>query len=64
MKTIEFRVICDYANNNYQIKANNEHHMYEKYNCLCKSVSDVMLKTFQITRDLRLSGEKAVFHFE
>lgn len=64
MKTIEFRVICDYTNNNYQIKAANEHHMYDKYNCLCKSVSDVMLKTFQITRDLRLSGEKAVFHFE
>lgn len=64
MKTIEFRVICDYTNNNYQIKANSDHHMYDKYNCLCKSVSDVMLKTFQITRDLRLSGEKAVFHFE
>lgn len=64
MKLVEFNVICDYASNQYQIKSASDHHMYSKYNCLCKSVSDVMLKTFQITRDVRIKGEKAVFHFE
>lgn len=64
MKTIEFRVICDYTNNQYQIKATETGTQYERYNCLCRSVSEVMLKTFQITRDLRIHGEKAVFHFE
>ena len=64
MKTIEFKVVCDYTNNQYQIKAADAGTQYERYNCLCRSVSEVMLKTFQITRDLRLHSEKAVFHYE
>lgn len=64
MKTIEFNVICDYTNNRYQIKEASDSHIFTKYNCICTSVSAVMLKTFQITRDLRTLGEKAVFHFE
>ena len=64
MKTIEFKVVCDYTNNQYQIKAFEPGTQYERYNCLCKSVSEVMLKTFQITRDLRFHNEKAVFSYE
>ena len=64
MKTIEFKVICDYTNNQYQIKAVETCTQYERYNCLCKSVSEVMHKTFQITRDLRFHNEKAVFSYE
>ncbi len=64
MKQILFRVVCDYANNQYQIKACEDGTQYDRYNCLCRSVSEVMLKTFQITRDLRLHNEKAVFHYE
>lgn len=64
MKTIEFKAVCDYTNNQYQIKAVETGTQYERYNCLCKSVSEVMLKTFQITRDLRFHNEKAVFSYE
>lgn len=62
MKTIEFRVICDYTNNQYQIIS--KEHSYSYLNCICKSVSQLTLKTFTVTRDVRLKGDKAVFSYE
>lgn len=62
MKVIEFRVICDYANNQYQITT--AEHQYEHFACICRSVSDLTLKTFTITRDVRTKGDKAVFSYE
>lgn len=62
MKVIEFRVICDYANNQYQITT--AEHQYEYLACICKSVSELTLKTFTITRDVRTRGDRAVFSYE
>lgn len=62
MKTIEFRVICDYANNQYQIST--QEHAYTHLGCICKSVSELTLKTFTITRDVRTKGDRAVFSYE
>jgi len=62
MKVIEFRVICSYANNQYQITT--EEHQYEHLACICRSVSELTLKTFTITRDVRTRGDKAVFFYE
>lgn len=62
MRVIEFRVICDYTHNQYQITTNE--HDFSSMNCICTSVSQLMLKTFTITRDVRLKGCKAVFSYE
>ena len=62
MKVIEFRVICSYANNQYQITTTE--HQYEYLACICRSVSELTLKTFTITRDVRTKGDKAVFSYE
>lgn len=61
-QVIEFRVICDYANNQYQITT--KEHAYAHLGCVCKSVSELTLKTFTITRDVRTKGDKAVFSYE
>jgi len=62
MRVIEFRVICDYAHNQFQVTT--EEHDFSAMNCICESVSKLMLKTFTITRDVRLKGCKAVFSYE
>ena len=62
MKVIEFRVICDYARNQFQVTT--EEHDFTSFNCSCESVSKLMLKTFTITRDVRIKGNKAVFSYE
>lgn len=64
MKTVEFRIVCDYTNNKYRIKAVEPDTRFERYNRLCQSVSEVMLRTFMITRDLKINGERAVFSYE
>lgn len=62
MRVIEFRVICDYAHNQFQVTT--EEHDFTSFNCICESVSKLMLKIFTITRDVRLKGCKAVFSYE
>lgn len=62
MKVIEFRVICSYANNQYQIMSKEP--AYQYLECSCRSVSELTLKTFTITRDVRNKGDRAVFSYE
>lgn len=62
MRVIEFRVICDYAHNQFQVTT--DEHDFTSFNCICESVSKLMLKTFTITRDVRLKSCKAVFSYE
>lgn len=62
MKVVIFTVTCDYEHNTYQIVTTNNAFKY--LNCVCKSPSELVTKTFQIGREIRKHKFTATFVYE
>lgn len=62
MKTAEFRVICDYRHNQFQIVTDVE--AFRHLNCISSNTSALISKTYSITRVCREVGYRAIFHYE
>lgn len=62
MQEAHFRVTVHYESGQYMIKA--EDKQFDRYNCITNTLSQVVTKQFQITRDLKKVGVKAYFEYE
>ena len=62
MKIAEFRVICDYRHNQFQIVTDVE--AFRHLDCILPNTSALISKTYSITRIYREVGYRAMFHYE
>lgn len=62
VKVVIFTVTCDYEHNTYQIVTTNN--AFKHLNCVCKSPSELVTKTFQIGREIRKHKFTATFVYE